>query len=195
MALKSISDRWILASFTGVEELAMYSVLQQIGYSPILLFFGMVQTYFGPIIYRLSSNYKKTKINELAKLINKLLLSIFIATCVATFAAILFSEWLLHLFTGSAYHNLAVYMPFFIVAGAMAAATGILQVVSIGIFKSNVVGKLMSTSVTVSVLISFPFIIKWGFIGSIVALLLSNALSAIIYYFAINRDFDTLIVK
>lgn len=190
MALKSISDRWILVSFTGAEELAMYSVLQQIGYSPILLFFGVVQTFFGPIIYRLSLTYKRTEINELARLLNKLLLSIFIATCFGAFAAIFFAEWLLHLLTGSAYHNLAVYMPFFIVSGAFAAATGILQVVAIGIFKANIAGKLMSTSVIFSVLISLLFIIKWGFIGSIGALFFSSASSALIYYCAINREFS-----
>jgi len=38
LGLKGIGDRWMLASYLGVSDLAGYSVLLQIGYSPMVLF-------------------------------------------------------------------------------------------------------------------------------------------------------------
>lgn len=191
-AFKIVADRWILTSFTGVGELAAYSVLQQLGYSPILLFFGMAQTFFAPKIFRLSADENDKGHHELKQLLNQILFFVFLFTCVATGIAILVSDWLLQLLTGSAYHNQATYLPIFIVSGAFAATAGILQIVAIGVFEARLVGKLMSATVFVSVAITLFFVINWGLIGSIAALLISSAASALIYWMAIYRKFFKL---
>ena len=191
VAFKSIGDRWLLASFTGVDELAMYSVLQQLAYYPILLLFGVTQTFFGPAIYRLSANDSCARSKELKKLLNGILILVLIVTCAAAGVAIFTADLLLSLFTGNAYRNLAPYMPFFIISGGFAAATGILQVAAIGIFEANIVGKLMSLSVFLNIAIAVLLIFNWGFIGSVAAILASSASSASIYYFVIYRYFSS----
>ncbi|MEN9659560.1 MAG: hypothetical protein RL571_3025 [Pseudomonadota bacterium] len=190
LAFKSVGDRWVLATFTGVNELAAYSVLQQLGYSPVILIFGMVQTFFAPKIYRLSASDEASNLQELKQLLNRIFFSTLIFTLICTGLSMFTSEWILKLFTGRDYHNLSGYLPYFIVSGAVAAMSGILQVVAIGVFDVKKTGRIMSLSLLFSMAISSILTMVWGFIGSIAGLFFSSFFSSLMYWLAIKNNFS-----
>ena len=188
VAFKSVSDRWLLTSFTGVDELAIYSVLLQIGYSPVMLFFGVVQTYFAPKIYQISADHSAKGRKELRQFIGKIFLSVFIFTFTAVIVSIFISKWLLSVLTGPAYHGLDVYMPIFVASGGLAALAGILQVVAIGALEVKSVGRLMYLSVLLSVGILLIALTGWGFIGAVAALPITGAVFVLLYWLRIYYE-------
>ncbi len=187
VAFKSVGDRWILTAFTGVDELAAYSVLLQIGYFPMVLFIGVVQGFVGPKIYSLSAIESETGFKELKRLVHKLLFGIFIFACIAIGIAIVLSDWIMQVFSGKDYLIFSAYLPLFIVSGALAAAAGILHVGVIGVYKTSVVGRLMISAVLISIASTSLLVITWGLVGAIAGLVIANTASALIYWLALYR--------
>lgn len=182
-ALKSVADRWVLATFIGVNELAAYSVLLQFGYLPMILLIGVVQTFIAPTIYRLSATGGPGSHAELTKYLNKIVFYTLIFMCAGCIAGFLLAELIFIAFTGENYHSSAKLLPFFIASGGLTAIAGILNVAVVGTFDSKVVANTMIASVLLNIIITSLFILTLGFIGSIFGLLAGSAASAFIYWF------------
>jgi O-antigen/teichoic acid export membrane protein len=184
-ALKSVADRWIIAAFIGVDDLAVFSVLLQVGFFPMLLFIGMVQTFVAPKVYSLCAKKNGTGIGELKTFIHKILFGILIFASVASCVAISVADYIFQLFVGRDYRIFSNYLPVFIVSGALAAAAGVLHLAVIGVFETRVVGRLMIATVLISVAGTSLLIITWGFVGAVIGLLIASAASAFVYWFAL----------
>ena len=185
VAFKSVGDRWILAAFIGVDELAAFSVLLQLGYFPMLLLVGIVQTFVAPKIYSLCAIKNRNGRGELKRFLHRLIFGILLFSCISCGVAMLVSDWVFHLFVSEKYSVFSIYLPFFIVSGAFAAAGGVLHVAAIGVFETRVVGKLMILSVLVSIAIVYFFIITWGLVGAIAGLVIASVTSMLLYWVAL----------
>lgn len=187
VAFKSVGDRWILAAFIGVNELAAFSVLLQLGHFSMTLSVGVLQTFIAPKIYKLSADKSGTGFTELKCFLDKLLFGVFVFACIASGIAIVLSDWIFQLFVGRDYRIFAVYLPFFIISGAFAAAAGILHLVVISVFETRVVGRLMISAVLLSIASASFLIITWGFVGAVAGLVTASAVTAFLYWFALYR--------
>ena len=185
VAFKSVADRWILAAFIGVDELAAFSVLLQIGYFPMLLLVGVVQTFVAPKVYFLCAIKNRNGRLELKRFLHRLIFGILLLACTSCGVAMLISDWVFQLFVGEKYNVFSIYLPFFIVSGAFAAAGGVLHLAAIGAFETRVVGKLMILSVLISIAIVYCFIITWGLLGAIAGLVIASATSMLLYWVAL----------
>lgn len=190
-AAKSVGDRWMLAGFLGVSELAEYSVLLQIGYSPIMLFVGMVQTFVAPKIYNLCSLEGNDGLYELKKFLQKILFMIIFGVSVACVGAMLLADWAFNILVGENYHALTGYLPFFVFSGALSAAAGILQVAVIGVFKSRDAGALLMVSLLVGVTVTVLLIWMAGFEGAVAGLVISTSATLIIYWQSLCRALNS----
>ena len=187
-ALRSIGDRWMLSALMGVNELASYSVLLQIGYLPVTLIFGVAQTYLAPRVYLLAgveNNY-----HALKKLVLNILLAAFIFSVVAGVVALVFNRIIFDVLVGSNYRSFSVYLPFFVMAGSFAATSGILQLIVFGCFDTKTSGKLIATSIVFSLVVTLLLIYSRGFYGAIAGLVLSGIISSFIFLNAILRKFS-----
>ena len=184
-AFKSVVDRWILAAFVGVDELAVYSVLLQLGYFPMILFIGVIQTFVGPRVYGFSAHNSECGFDDLKRFVHKILFWVLILACAAGGIAIGLSDFVFKLLVGEEYRVFSIYLPLFVFSGALAAAAGILHLAAIAVFKTSVVGKLMITSLALAVALASFSIIGWGFVGAVMALMIASATTAFIYWAAL----------
>lgn len=180
IALKGIGDKVFIASFIGVEELAAYNVLLQLGFIPMILIVGVIQTYVSPDIYKFSSTEKDAEKHTIAYLFS-INLKILIFSGVVTCISIVFSSAIFKILVGVEYLNYSKFLPYFVMAGALAGMSGLLNVGVIGAFKSKLVGVLMCASVLVGLIALTFLILLRGFEGGVAGLVLSNLVMMFIF--------------
>ncbi len=188
VAVRGIGDRWLLASFLGISDLAGYTVLLQIGFSPMILLFGMIQTFLSPKIYSYGSLMESRDLKKLKIFMNKILIFILIGTIIACFGVIFTAEFVFDYLVGGNYHNLVNYLPYFVIAGGFSAAAGILQVAIIGVFKSQDAGKLVVITLLISLVCVVCCIYLAGFTGAVGGLLMSSCLTFLVYWWKLNSS-------
>lgn len=180
IALKGLGDKLFMAAFIGVEELAAYNVLLQLGFMPMILIIGIFQTYLSPDIYKATSLGKVNQIDSVAQ-IKVLVFKLVMASIPAIIFAHILSETVFSLVVGEEYLVYSKYLPIFVVAGTCAGISGILNVGVIGAFKSKTVGLLMLLSVSLGLIIQMTFIVIYGFEGGVIGLIFSNLMLAFVF--------------
>ena len=180
IALKGVGDKVFMASFIGVVELAAYNVLLQLGFIPMMLIVGVIQTYVSPDIYKLASGESGDQKKTVAY-INLIALKILIVSAVAVGVSLLFSDSIFRILVGVEYFNYSKFLPYFVMAGALAGMSGLLNVGVIGAFKPKLVGMLMFASVLAGLIILMISIVMYGFEGGITGLVLSNLVMMLVF--------------
>lgn len=186
-ASRSIGDRWLLAAFMGIDELAIYSVLLQIGYLPMILIFGVAQTYLGPKIYRICKLQNSIDYAILKKLLFSILLTTIIASIISSVVALATANFIFDMFIGSNYKIFSGYLPIFVIAGSLTASAGLLQLVVFGLFDTRISSKLISLSIGFSLVLTFVLIYIFQFRGAIAGLVMSGLIPLFIFSIAVYR--------
>jgi O-antigen/teichoic acid export membrane protein len=184
VALKNIGDKVFVASFIGVEELAAYNVLLQLGFVPMVLVVGIIQTYVSPDIYKFTSNEANSS-SYIFRYIGKIL--IFILGLIGIVVALSFglSDFVFLYFVGPEYSSYSNLLPFFIVAGGVSGVAGILNVAVIGLFNSKTVGVLIFVSVVLSFGLFIVLILIYNFDGVVVGLVFSSFAALMVFGLAL----------
>lgn len=191
-ALRGVGDRWVLTSYIGVDELAAFTVLLQIGYFPVILLVGVIQTFVAPKVYALSSSDIETNYNDLRRFLSLILSGIFILAVVGGGIATILAGYIFNLFVGKVYGFYASYLVFFVISGAVTAAGSILHLAVIGVFNSKIAGRLMLISVVFGVFSALALIIMYGFRGGVAAMLVTSFFSTLLYYVVLYFDIARL---
>lgn len=185
-ALKSVADRWIITAFSGLEDLATFSVLQMLGYSPMIIAIGMAQTFLAPKIYSFNSTKNTKDPCELDRFLKKILLYSLTSSLLAAVIMFFVSDWIIKTTTSGKYYFYAKYLPLFVLSGGLAGTTNILSLITISIYSSGTAGKLISTTmltnIAIMVLLTIPFKLE----GVTLALFISSAVSLYFYYYQIR---------
>jgi len=183
MALKMYGDRWILAGFMGVEELAGFSVLLQVGYLPMILILGVIQTYVAPNIYNLAET--KNPIMLLIYL-KAIVFKIVIFSLAIAIVSMALSGWIFGIMVGDIYQEYSYYLPTFVVSGAATAISTILYVALIACFSTQKVAKMATMAVFVSLVSTFILVALIGFLGAVVGLLSSSIAIMFFYWYSLH---------
>jgi O-antigen/teichoic acid export membrane protein len=186
-AFRSIGDRWMLAAFMGVDELAIYSVLLQLGYFPLVLIFGVAQTYIGPDVYRLCRFQNRIDYVMLKRLVLGILLATTSFSIVSGGVALMLADFVFDILVGSEYKIFSGYLSSFVVAGSFAAGAGLLQLVVFGLFDTRIASKLIAVSIGFSLVVAFVLIYTLQFVGAIVGLVLAGLIPLLIFAIAVYR--------
>lgn len=187
LAIKSVADRWMLVGFLGVNELAGYSTLLQFGYSPVILFFGMIQTFVAPKIYELCSMADNGGASQLKRYLQRMLVMITAGGFVVAIGSVLIGDWVFRILVGKEYFVLAFYLPYFVVSGVLAAMAGILQIAVIGLLKPKIASVISVMAISVGIACTAFLIRKSGFEGAVTGLLVSAGLMALIYWITLSH--------
>jgi O-antigen/teichoic acid export membrane protein len=180
IGIKGFGDKVFMATLIGVEDLAAYNVLLQLGFIPAILLIGVIQTYVSPDIYRLASDYD-AKQNKLIQYLTDIIIKIIIVCSFVLCVSFLFSEFIFSVLVGSDYIFYSKFLPFFIIAGSIAAISSLLNIAIIGVFTSKMVAVLMSISIIFGLLILGFAMAVYGFEGGIYGLIASNLIMLFIF--------------
>ncbi len=180
-AIKGIGDKVFMASFIGIEQLAAYNVLLQLGFIPMMLVVGVIQTYVSPDIYKFATRDYCANNRNLLIFIQGILKRIAIMSMLAITVSIFSSDIIFKYMVSEKYLDYGSLLPYFVLAGSVSGIAGLLNVIAIGLFKSKRVSSLMLFSILAGLVIMMISIIAAGFQGAIIGLILSNLIIIFIF--------------
>ena len=178
VALKSVGERWMVAAYVGVEDLAVFNVFHQLGFSPAVMIIGVMQTFVAPLIYQRCQKKNKMYTEDVVKYVYRLIILVFALGLLGCLMAVLFAPQILVHIVSKEYYD---YFSLF----AIFIAAGITHLGVIGLYEANIAGRLMMTVMIVGILISVLSVIFWGFYGALFGLVLSNAMAFALYSLAL----------
>lgn len=175
------SVKWALEAFVSRKELGFFNALFQIGYSPVIILFGIIMNFITPIIFQKIDPKGINKNSE--KLLIDLYKFSFVGLILVFICAILIipaSDFLVRIIFPIEYSEISNFVPIVFIASGF---------YSIGIFLSNIPFSLNSPktllkstviSSLIGIISSIILTFEYGFIGSVYSLLIFG----IIYYFS-----------
>jgi O-antigen/teichoic acid export membrane protein len=175
----------MVAAYVGVEDLAVFNVFYQLGFSPVVMIIGVMQTFVAPSIYKLCQKDQNMHAEDVVKYIYRLIILVFILGLLGCLIAIFFgTHILIHIISKEYYDYFGLFVVF-IAAGVLAAATGITHLGVIGLYEAKAAGKLMTIAMIFGILISVLSVIFWGLYGALFGLVVSNAVAFVLYIAAL----------
>lgn len=175
--LQASSDRWALETFATTQDVGVYAVLMQLGYAPISIATGLAMTFISPILFQRSGDATEhARIKHAGWLVWKLTFAALTFTAVGFLIALLFHEWIFHLFVAQKYRFVSNLLPWMVLAGGLFAAG---QVISLKLMSDmNTRALLVPKIVTaiVGTILSFAGAKLAGLEGVVFALVAFSAL-------------------
>ncbi len=170
--VQQVSDRWALQTFTNTQEIGLYAVLFQLGYSPISLLTSMVITYLAPILYQYSGNAKDKVRNKSVHLISwRTTFFALLMTLLAFIFTYSQHELIFKLLVASNYHVVSDLLPWMVLAGGLFSASQILLLK----LQSEMKQSTMISAKILTAIIGISFNLygasKFGLKGVVVAML------------------------
>lgn len=121
------SDRWALEAFTTTHEVGMYSVLFQLGYTPISMATGLVVSFVAPILYQRSGDATDSVRNaNVHRLAWHITLCSLIITVIGFVFVLVLHGWIFRLLVASQYQSVSYLLPWVVLAGGIFAAGQVL---------------------------------------------------------------------
>ena len=164
------SDKWALQFFSSTNDVAQYSVLYQIGYTPLIIGIGLLVTMCTPILYR------KSKLNDDGsletqdhKIVFFLGLLISIVTSVAFILLWLFNAQIMRAITAPAYYISGPFLPWMALSAGFFAFADVLYIKMMGEIRvKEILGvKILASSIGVALnSLGAYFFGLWGVVAA-----------------------------
>lgn len=175
--VQTSSDRWALEVFATTQEVGLYTVLMQIGYTPISIVTGLAITFISPILFQRSGDATEQARNDSARqLAWQLTLMALALTAVGFLLAFFFHGWIFRLFVAEEYRPVSNQLPWMVLAGGLFAAG---QVISLKLMSDMNTQALMAPKVVTAIagtLLSFAGAYIAGLRGVVFALVAFSVL-------------------
>lgn len=121
--LQQSSDRWAMGMYGTTQDVGLYAVLFQLGYTPIGLITGMVMTLLGPILYQRSGDASNHARNaDVHRLAWRITSASLVITLFAFVLSLGLHPWIFWLFVSAEYHAISYLLPWVALAGGLFAA-------------------------------------------------------------------------
>lgn len=180
------SVRWALETYSTTENVGLYYVLSQLGYTPILMATGLLMTFISPIIFARTGDANNAARNlNVRNLTNKIAMLGMALTVLAFIVVSIFHSTILNVFVSEDYLSISHYLPWLVLSGGIFAVA---QVYAIRMQALLMMDKLVMSIITISIIavfLSFYGAYKAGLIGAIIASLIfsSTYLMLMFYWF------------
>lgn len=126
--LQQISDRWALETFASTSDVGLYSVLFQLGYTPISIALGIIMSLLAPILYQRSGDSSDHNRNKnVQRIISRITITGLLVTIMAFFIAMALHQWIFALFVANQFRVVSYLLPWVILAGGLFAVGQILS--------------------------------------------------------------------
>ena len=125
--IQASSDRWALDTFSTTQEVGLYAVLIQLGYTPIAMVAGLMTTLIGPILFQRSGDTanpsRNAGVHKSAWQITAIALLSTLLACMFTY---LYHDWIFRLLVAPQYHTVSCFLPWMVFAGGLFSAGQVL---------------------------------------------------------------------
>lgn len=174
--MQQASDKWALEGFASSTEVGQFSILFQLGYTPIAMLAGTITLFVEPILFQRSGNAVDVSKNlRVQQLTTQIALLSLVLTAVAFLITFLSHEWIFSLFVSREYYNTSFLLPFLVLSGGL-FATG--QTIALKIMCEMKSMPLQSLKVIIAILGLCLNIIGakfYGLIGVVSAIVFSSS--------------------
>lgn len=168
---QQISDRWALQTFASTQEVGLYAVVFQLGYTPIGLLTGLGMAFLGPILYQRSGSaadhQRNTSVHRIAWRITFLSLLMTVVAFVLTLAL---HRWIFHLLVAAEYHTVSYLLPWMVLAGGVFASGQMLALKLMAEMKSRAMTLAKIVTAILGVGLNIFGASQFGLQGVVVAL-------------------------
>ena len=174
------SDKWAIDLFDTTDNVAAFSAIYQIGYSPILLLVSTFITFVHPILFEKSGSNKDFSNSKTKSMGLILLISSFIIALIVAFLGLLstrFGDKFINLALGNEYIHYSQYLVWFIVAAGLYSIS---QLMSLNYMIALESKKLASIKISTSVLgvaLNFTLVFHFGLNGAIISMVIYSLLN------------------
>ncbi|MDB0073770.1 oligosaccharide flippase family protein [Planktomarina temperata] len=144
------SGRWALEVYSTTTDVGLYTVVFQLGYSPIIMAIGLTMTFFMPILFARAGDASSAVRNEgVRKLISKMVLLGGGLTVIAVLVTSLLHSQIFNLLVNEKYFLVSYLLPWVILSGGL---FGISQVLASQLMVFNMTLTLSYASIGSSVI-------------------------------------------
>lgn len=169
--IQQVSDRWALQAFASTGDVGQYSVLFQLGFTPIALITGMAVSFLGPILYQRSGDAtdhaRNTNVHRLSWRMTHLSLIVTLLGFAVTFVL---HEWLFGLLVASEYRGSSHLLPWVVLAGGTFAAGQMLALKLMSEMKSSAMTTAKIVTALIGILLNVIGAALAGMLGVVGAL-------------------------
>lgn len=174
--MQQVSDRWALEGFTSTMEVGQYSVLFQLGYTPVAMATGLAVAFAAPILFQRSGDATNAARNaNVHHLTWKLTYLSVILTALGTLVAFVMHEKIFRLLVGSEYRTLSDLLPWFVLAGGLFAAGQTLSLKLMSEMKTRAIASAKIITAILGVVLNVVGAALAGLNGVVAALLAFSA--------------------
>jgi O-antigen/teichoic acid export membrane protein len=129
------SDRWALGLFRGTDEIGMYAVLFQLGYSPISVVTGMAVQFLEPIFFQKSGDgndsLRNANVSRLGLRLTSLALGL---TTIAFCGSLILHSQIFEIFVDKKYRSVSDLFPWMVLSGGIFSAS---QTIALNLMSQN----------------------------------------------------------
>lgn len=164
------SDRWALEAFATTQDVGLYAVLFQLGYTPISLATGLALSFFGPILFQRSGNAADHARNaNVHQLVWRMMIFFMTLTFIAFMLALGLHNWIFRWLVAVDYRGVSHLLPWMMLAGGIFAAGQMLALKMMSELKStSLIGVKVGTA-ALGVLFNLYGAFAAGVTGMVVA--------------------------
>lgn len=169
--MQQVSDRWALQAFASTADVGQYTVLFQLGFTPIALITGIAVSFLGPILYQRAGDAtdqaRNTNVHQFGWWMTHLSLMATLLGFAITFAM---HEWLFGSLVASEYRGSSYLLPWVVLAGGLFAAGQMLALKLLSEMKSAVMTQAKIVTALLGILFNVIGASIAGIHGVVVAL-------------------------
>jgi O-antigen/teichoic acid export membrane protein len=167
------SDRWFLEANTDLATVGKYSVLYQLGFTPITIFSGLVISLISPILYNKSGDssdkVRNKSVHDLSWKITNLSL---ILTIICFFIALVVHPIIFKILLPIEYHSISYLFPVMILAGGLFTTGQILTIKQMSEMKTLEILPIKIITALVGIVLNYIGAKWFGIVGISASMLL-----------------------
>jgi O-antigen/teichoic acid export membrane protein len=166
------SDRWALEAFATIQQVGLYAVLFQLGYTPISIATGLVMSFIGPILYQRSGDATDHSRNaNVHRLAWRITLFTMLLTLIGFLLALGLHEWIFRLIVASEFRAVSHLLPWMVLAGGVFAAGQMLGLKLMSDMRSAAMMQAKIVTAIIGILLNIYGASVAGLQGIVVALM------------------------
>ena len=168
--LQQASDRWALQAWAGAEAVGQYSVLYQLGYSPMGVLSSVLNTLVAPILYGRAGDASNQQRNQnVHRLVRRLTLLGLGFSLVLVLLSWVLHSWLFQLLLAPAYQPLSAWLPLMVLAGTMVSVGQLIALKFMSDNRTTELGRIKIWTALLGMLLNGLGAAWFGVAGVIVA--------------------------
>jgi O-antigen/teichoic acid export membrane protein len=164
------SDRWALKLFSTTHDVGLYSVLFQLGYSPMSTASGMLMLFIIPVLYQRAGDASDSRRNDNVKNLSWRITGFALGITGVTFiGALLLHSRIFQILVAKEYWGVSHLLPWMIFAGGVFAAGQTMAFYLQSQMKMRVLMKAKIITALIGVLFNFVGAYLWSTTGIVIA--------------------------